>query len=119
MRFAWMAGPQLDVPDRVLTPRDLQRLPMLSLGERSYHHLPTEQFLAAEGGRRRRADTCNSMSIVASLTKAGLGISLLPPSCYEREIADGTLRVLGPSRRWATSPSPRSTQGSARACCRR
>jgi DNA-binding transcriptional LysR family regulator len=94
VRFAWMAGPGLRLPHGVLTPRDLRQVPMLSLGERSYHYARTEEWLDAEGGRRRRPDICNSMSILASLTAAGLGVSLLPPMCYAADIASGRLRVL-------------------------
>jgi DNA-binding transcriptional LysR family regulator len=94
VRFAWMASPSLKLPKGVLTPRDLRQVPMLSLGERSYHFARTERWLDAEGGRRRRPDICNSMSVVASLTAAGLGVSLLPPMCYAAEIASGRLRVL-------------------------
>jgi DNA-binding transcriptional LysR family regulator len=92
--FAWMASPKLALPDRPLTPADLRQWPILSLGEGSYHHGPAEAWLAAHGGRRRHVDVCNSMSVIASLTAAGLGISLLPPSCYAAEIDHGRLRVL-------------------------
>ncbi len=94
VRFAWMASPSLKLPDGDLTPKELRQCPMLSLGERSYHYARTEQWLDGEGGRRRRPDICNSMSVVASLTAAGLGVSLLPPMCYTAEIASGRLRVL-------------------------
>lgn len=94
VRFAWMASSRLEMPGRALTPQDLGRWPILSLGEGSYHHDTTKEWLAAESGRRRRVDVCNSMSVIASLTAAGLGVSLLPPCCYQAEIASGALRML-------------------------
>lgn len=97
VRFVWMASSRLELPDRTLTPQDLSQWTILSLGEGSYHHDTTKEWLAAESGRRRRVDICNSMSVIASLTAAGLGISLLPPCCYQAEIASGALRVLDTS----------------------
>lgn len=94
VRFVWMASSRLDMPSRTLTPQDLLQWPILSLGEGSYHYDTTKEWLAAGGGRRRRVDVCNSMSVIASLTAAGLGISLLPPCCYQAEIASGAFRVL-------------------------
>jgi DNA-binding transcriptional LysR family regulator len=58
----------------------------------SYHSNTVEQWLGS--GQLQQVDTCNSMSILASLTMAGLGISLLPPCCYRAEIKSGKLRQL-------------------------
>ena len=93
-QFLWMAGPRLNLPPGPVTPSDLTKHTILSLGEGSYHYGPAEEWLAALGGSRRRVDVCNSMSVIASLTEAGLGVSLLPPGCYQSEVADGRLRVL-------------------------
>lgn len=93
-RFAWMASPRLELPQGPITPPDLTKHPILSLGEGSYHYGPAEEWLAAHGGSRRRVDVCNSMSVIASLTQAGLGVSLLPPGCFQSEVAEGQLCVL-------------------------
>ncbi len=97
VKFVWVASSRLEIPGRALTPQDLRQWPILSLGEGSYHYDTTKEWLAAESGRRRRVDVCNSMSVIASLTAAGLGISLLPPCCYQSELADGRLHVLDTS----------------------
>jgi len=34
------------------------------------------------------------MSVVATLTVSNIGISLLPPICYETELARGDLRII-------------------------
>ena len=94
VEFLWMASPRLEIPKRTLMPQDLSAWPILSLGEESYHYGPAEAWLAADRSRRRHTDVCNSMSVIASLTAAGLGVSLLPPCCYQADIADGRLRVL-------------------------
>jgi DNA-binding transcriptional LysR family regulator len=94
VQFVWMASPSLGLPDRTLTPEDFAGRSVLSLGEHSYHYETTRHWLGATPGRRPRVDTCNSMSVIASLTASGLGISLLPPDCYRAEIASGRLRIL-------------------------
>jgi len=94
VEFVWMASPKLEVPEGSLTPSDLGALPILSLGADSYHHGPAEAWLATCRGHRRHTDVCNSMSVIASLTAAGLGVSLLPPCGYKTEIASRKLRVL-------------------------
>jgi DNA-binding transcriptional LysR family regulator len=92
VEFAWMASPSLDIPARLLTPVDFRPWRVLSLGGQSYHSRTVEQWVG--GGQRQQVDTCNSMSILASLTMAGLGISLLPPGCYRGEVKSGRLRRL-------------------------
>ena len=92
VEFAWMASPSLDIPKRLLSPPDFRPWRILSLGDQSYHSNTVEQWLGS--GQLQQVDTCNSMSILASLTMAGLGISLLPPCCYRAEIKSGKLRQL-------------------------
>ncbi|MCS0494768.1 LysR family transcriptional regulator [Ancylobacter sp. MQZ15Z-1] len=91
--FRWMAGADFELPARPLVPPDFAALRILSLGENSIHYQTTSAWLEASGSKLR-PDLCNSMSVVSTLTAAGVGISLLPPSCYAREIEDGSLRVL-------------------------
>ncbi|HVI30117.1 LysR family transcriptional regulator [Hansschlegelia sp.] len=94
--FCWMAGRSLALPDRPLEASDFKSLRILSLGENSVHFETVSSWLAASGSTQR-PDLCNSMTVLSILTAAGVGISLLPPSCYRNELADGTLRIL-PSR---------------------
>src|SRR5262249_4807849 len=93
VEFAWMASPSLNIPKRRLSPADFRPWRILSLGDRSYHSNTVERWLAG-GGPLQRADTCNSMSVLASLTVAGLGISLLPPRGFRAEVRSGSLRQL-------------------------
>jgi DNA-binding transcriptional LysR family regulator len=53
-----------------------------------------QEWLYADEGSLLRVDTCNSMSIIASLTAAGLGISLLPEQFYQNAIQDGRLKPI-------------------------
>ncbi|MFF9549047.1 LysR family transcriptional regulator [Methylobacterium fujisawaense] len=94
VRFAWMAGRGLDLPNRRIEPADFRAIRILSLGKNSFHHRTVEHWLNERGDAPRVVDLCNSMGAVASLTQAGVGVSLLPIQCYRAEIASGALRVL-------------------------
>lgn len=84
--FAWMASPRLRIPARVLKPGDLQRWPILSLSEESFHYPVIERWFRDAGTFYRSAASCNNMDVIASLTAAGLGVSLLPRACYRAEL---------------------------------
>lgn len=94
VEFAWMAGPQLDIPNRVLTPRDLQTYPIIALSRESYHHTSIEDWFRSGDAFCRRIDTCKSFGVAASLAAAGLGATLLPPRCHADAIARGDLRII-------------------------
>lgn len=92
--FAWMASPRLGVPRRVLRPADLQAWPILSLSEDSFHYPVIERWFRDAGTFYRSAASCNNMEVIAELTAAGLGVSLLPRACYRAELAARRLVVL-------------------------
>ncbi len=94
VQFRWMAGAAAKLPGGEIRPRDLGDMRILSLGKNSFHYHTVEQWLTLQGGSLHRVDICNSMSVVAKLTQAGIGVSLLPTSSYSSEIAAGLLQVL-------------------------
>lgn len=94
VQFTWMAGANFEAVDRVLTPKDLRQYRVFSLGKNSYHNQTMQEWLHTDEGDILRVDTCNSMSIIASLTAAGLGISLLPEQFYQNAIQDGRLKPI-------------------------
>jgi DNA-binding transcriptional LysR family regulator len=94
VRFTWMAGSNFQAVDRAMTPRDLRQYRIFSLGKNSYHNQTMQEWLYADEGSLLRVDTCNSMSIIASLTAAGLGISLLPEQFYQNAIQNGQLKPI-------------------------
>lgn len=91
--FRWMAGAEFELPDRPLTPSDFSTLRVLSLGENSIHYQTVSSWLD-ESGSAQRPDLCNSMTVLSTLTIANVGVSLLPPCCYARELDTGALRIL-------------------------
>ena len=84
--FVWMASPALRIPAKVLGPAQLQRWPILSLSEDSFHYPVIEAWFREAGTFHRTAAACNNMDVIASLTMAGMGVSLLPRTCYRAEL---------------------------------
>ena len=92
--FVWMASPSLAIPGKALGPRELLRWPILSLSEDSFHYPVLERWFRDGGAIFRSTASCNNMNVIAALTAAGAGVSLLPRNCYRAEIAARRLRVL-------------------------
>ncbi|HQT89806.1 MAG: hypothetical protein B7Z58_16705 [Acidiphilium sp. 37-64-53] len=92
--FEWMASPLLNLPSGPLGPEELQAQRIIVLPRESFHHRSIEAWFQSKKVVYRPSDECNSMSVVALLTASGVGISLLPPICYQTEISAGSLRVL-------------------------
>lgn len=93
MQLEWMANPSLGIPAGPVHPQELQHWPFITLNRQSYHHATVESWLRDHQMRCRKV-VCNSMTVAASLVAAGIGVSLLTPACYRREIADGLLQVV-------------------------
>jgi DNA-binding transcriptional LysR family regulator len=76
--FAWMASPGLGVPDAPLSPADLAQWPLITMTRSSVLHRLMENWFGVGGVRPKRINACNSLSVCAGLTRAGLGVGLLP-----------------------------------------
>lgn len=94
VEFEWMASPSFEIPQRHPIPSDLQDLPIIALPKNSHHHERVEEWFRSNGAVCKRIDTCNSMSVVAALTVASLGISVFPVCCYQKELEQGQLRII-------------------------
>ena len=93
--FRWMASPAFDLPDEPLTPASMAEIPVISLSRESYHFAGIENWFQSRQSRCRRIYTCKSMGVMAALVEAGLGVGLLPPICFARELDGGSLRLIG------------------------
>ncbi|MGY3614837.1 LysR family transcriptional regulator [Bradyrhizobium sp. USDA 10063] len=91
--FRWMRGADLAVPDDAHEPADLASVRVLSLGESSVHYESVSTWLE-QSGSVQRPDLCNSMTVLSTLTMANVGVSLLPPICYEKELSEGRLQII-------------------------
>ncbi len=94
IQLEWMAHPALGVPRRAVAPADLERWPFITLNRLSYHHSAIQSWMKENEVRARKVIVCNSLTVAAKLVEAGVGISLLPPLVYRREMAEGTLHVV-------------------------
>jgi DNA-binding transcriptional LysR family regulator len=93
-QFVWMCAPALDVPTRTLSPAELAAWPVLGLSSQSHHYPVIERWFRDAGADYRPVISCNHVHVLADLTVAGLGVSLLPRMSYQAELAAGTLRVI-------------------------
>lgn len=94
VKFHWVAAPSLlkDGWDWDLS--SPQSPAVLLFAENSFINSVADAWFRKNQIAPRRIDTCNSMNVLAALTAAGLGISLLPTFCYEGELANGTLAII-------------------------
>lgn len=92
--FVWLASPSLDIPDRVLHPKDLEQWPVLGFPQESHHFPVINKWFNDNNAVYTPAISCNNMNLLADLTVAGAGVTLLPVGCYDGLIREGKLRVL-------------------------
>lgn len=110
LRLGWMAGAQQNLPGLPVTAETLPSWPVISQDQDSNVQCVLDEWLGGTRAQPRRLDICNSMSAVASLTRAGVGISLLSPDLYAAEIARGDLvplraePAIPPIDYWAAYP---------------
>ncbi len=90
--FMWMGSGQLEFPDHVLSPAELARYGVVFQGAESYTSTLMRGWLGAVD--IVQPSICNSMSALAALTEAGVGISLLARDYHASAIAEGRLQVL-------------------------
>ncbi len=94
--FQWMAAPSIVTPDWNWNLSAPTAPRILLLPENSFINSIADAWFRQNNIMLRRTNICNSMSVLASLTAAGLGISLLPTFCYSEELANGTFQLVDP-----------------------
>jgi DNA-binding transcriptional LysR family regulator len=92
--FLWMVHKDWPVPDKTLTPRDLQGWPIITLSQDSYHHRIISQWFREHNASGRNFIECNSIGVIVQLTLSGLGVGLVPRACVEDRLAQGELRII-------------------------
>lgn len=92
--FVWLASPSLKISRKVLHPVDLQQWPVLGFPEESHHYFVIHKWFNDNGAVYAPAISCNNMDVLANLTVAGVGVTLLPEGCYKGLVQDGKLQVL-------------------------
>jgi len=113
--YTWMASPRLGISRGPLTPGDLACVPIITLSPDSNLHDVIETWFHDKKHTPHRVDVCNSLGVVAALTVAGLGVSLLPPGIFDAEVENEELHALDvtphldPLRFWAVYPRGRGS----------
>lgn len=92
--FLWMARSDFDIPDQVLTPRDLQKWPIITLSSQSYHYRLVNQWFRENKASSRNYIECNSISVIAALTADGLGVGLIPTSFVAERLKAGEFKII-------------------------
>ena len=97
--FVWMAARSLQVPATPMTPAELARWPVLGLSTQSHHYPVIERWFREAGAGYNPVISCGNVRVLADLTLAGLGVSLLPRASFAAEIAANVLDVLNTTPR--------------------
>lgn len=92
--FLWIVDGKSDVPDGVLTPRQLRKWPIITLSKQSYHYRLINQWFRENRANSRNYIECNSIAVIRSLTAASLGIGLLPTFYVRDQVASGEFRIV-------------------------
>jgi DNA-binding transcriptional LysR family regulator len=91
---SWMAAPGAFPTNAPLTPRDLQRLPLITWPRQSAIYGRIADWFSAHHAQILSRHTCNSVISMARLAVNGLGVALLPPRVVEQELASGALTII-------------------------
>lgn len=94
VEFAWMASPALALRPGLHGAAELAKLPVIGLKAQSFHHAAIDAWFRQAGAKCNYLARCKSMSVAASMTKAGVGISYLPLRCHREDLERGELQVI-------------------------
>lgn len=92
--YAWMASPDLGISERRHSPNELAIHPIISLSDGSALYQMAVRWFKDHAAVPNWVNHCSSVSMVTTLTEAGLGISLLPLSLMQDRIDAGSLQVI-------------------------
>ena len=92
--FRWMASPRMaDVPDKAV-PAELCTLPAILTSKEEQHRGATLHWMTSYHVQFSSLTICNTFTTAAALSKAGLGLALLPTTLYAHDVTEGSLRLV-------------------------
>ncbi|MCB8878138.1 LysR family transcriptional regulator [Acidisoma silvae] len=100
--LSWMSHPNLMASDNTIEPSDLVDVPIIASPDDASVSSVMQNWFRNAGVRPRRISYCGNVSVVASLVRKGVGVSLLPPGLFKEGIEAKTMKVL--SERPSISP---------------
>jgi DNA-binding transcriptional LysR family regulator len=90
----WLGHPKLSPKDREMTPADLAALPIINMPQDANVYYSIVNWFEEARLSPGLVHRCNSFSVVASLVRRGVGVSLLPPDLFAADLETGALQVL-------------------------
>jgi DNA-binding transcriptional LysR family regulator len=90
----WLGHPRLCPRDREMTAADLAALPIISMPQDANAYYSILNWFEEARVSPGLVHRCNSFSVVASLVRRGVGVSLLPPDLFAADLESGALQVL-------------------------
>ena len=94
MKHAWIASPRLGLARRWIGPADLMPYRVFTQAEPSNLMTLVMTWFGSAGLEPKRLSTCDSIAVIARLTAAGEGVSILSPAILENELRMGAVQVL-------------------------
>jgi DNA-binding transcriptional LysR family regulator len=91
---AWIASPNLDLPDRRLTLADLARWPIISSRLHVRHAVTINDLLEHACLPDAQHYTSSSIATIVHMTRDAIGVGIIPLVLVWRELAEGGLRLL-------------------------
>lgn len=91
VEFTWMASPQLQIQEAMLTAAELSGYPMLVHTPEGVVSRIFDDWQRKAGFKLQRVITANSLTVMIEMTITGLGISPLPVEYAKRHLEDGSL----------------------------
>jgi DNA-binding transcriptional LysR family regulator len=92
--LAWMASHQLKLPNRVIQPRDLRKLPIFTMPNPSTIFISMSHWFNVAEVEPEHVSSCNSLALMARLIVEGQGVAVLPTALMQAEIDSGLIRTL-------------------------
>lgn len=97
--MSWMASPDLELSTVRATPANLAEAVVISHNQGSDLHTRTCDWFRRAGVEPPRFHECSSLATMVRLTMGAVGLAVLPKATLEREVREGTLRLLPPGPR--------------------
>lgn len=90
----WIASVSQKFTSKVLTPRDMAELAILTLPPQSALHEVVTEWFRSGSCRFDQSGHCNSLALIMDLVAAGHGIAILPRSIVQKKLAHGVVQLL-------------------------
>jgi DNA-binding transcriptional LysR family regulator len=90
----WLGHPELAPKDRAMTAADLAELPIISMPQDANAYYSIVDWFEAAQVTPALVHRCNSFSVVVSLVRRGVGVSLLPPDLFIDDLESRNLKIL-------------------------